>query len=93
MFIYNSLGSIDENALENLSLVANLTKSIHIRSSNAEEVDFEDFAFYMPSFLWVVRDFALELSDTRGEEISSKEYLRGFTCRGQGSFRSSRTEK
>ena len=84
MFIYNSLGSIDENALENLSLVANLTKSIHIRSSNAEEVDFEDFAFYMPSFLWVVRDFALELSDTRGEEISSKEYLEASLAEAKG---------
>lgn len=27
-FIYNSVGSIDENALQNLSLVANLTKHI-----------------------------------------------------------------
>lgn len=27
-FIYNSVGSIDENALQNLSLVVNLTKNI-----------------------------------------------------------------
>ena len=31
-FIYNSVGSIDENAIQNLSLVVNLTKHIHIRS-------------------------------------------------------------
>ena len=59
-FIYNSMGSIDEMALENLSLIIDLTKNIQIKSAmNEEEVDYEDFAFYMPSFLWVVRDFAL----------------------------------
>lgn len=31
-FIYNSQGSIDENALSNLSLVINLTKHIHLKS-------------------------------------------------------------
>ncbi|MBK8156976.1 MAG: hypothetical protein IPK55_13820 [Streptococcus sp.] len=29
-FLYNSVGSIDENALQNLSLVINLTKHIQI---------------------------------------------------------------
>ena len=28
-----------------------------------------------PSFLWVVRDFALKLEDRNGNEISSKKYL------------------
>jgi len=32
-FLYNSVGSIDENALQNLSLVINLTKHIQIKSS------------------------------------------------------------
>jgi hypothetical protein len=31
-FIYNSIGSIDENAIQNLSLIVNLTKNIHIKS-------------------------------------------------------------
>lgn len=31
-FIYNSTGSIDENALQNLSLVVNLTRSIQLNS-------------------------------------------------------------
>ncbi len=31
-FIYNSVGSIDENALSNLSLVINLTKHIHLKA-------------------------------------------------------------
>lgn len=31
-FLYNSVGSIDENALSNLSLVINLTKHIHLKA-------------------------------------------------------------
>lgn len=60
LFIYNSVGSIDESALQNLSLVVNLTEHIHIKSQQ-EEVGCEDYAAYFPSFLWVVRDFILQL--------------------------------
>lgn len=75
VFIYNSVGSIDEEALQNLSLVVNLTKHIHIKSKQREETDSEDYAPYFPSFLWVVRDFALKLVDSDGEVLTSKEYL------------------
>ncbi|CAG9321625.1 unnamed protein product [Blepharisma stoltei] len=76
-FIYNSIGSIDENAIQNLSLVVNITKQIHIRSSQAqgEILDSEAYAKYFPSFLWVVRDFTLRLIDSEGRPISSREYL------------------
>ena len=33
-FLYNSVGSIDENALSNLSLVTNLTKHIQLKASS-----------------------------------------------------------
>ena len=62
-FVFNSMGAIDEQSLENLSLIINLTKNIQINSQNNEEVNFEDFSNYMPSFLWILRDFALELSN------------------------------
>lgn len=59
-FIYNSVGSIDESAISNLSLVVNLTKNIHLKSnSNSEETDTEEYANHFPSFMWVVRDFTL----------------------------------
>ena len=76
-FIYNSVGSIDENALQNLSLVINLTKHIQIKSSglNQDDVAPEEYAKYFPSFMWVVRDFTLQLVDQEGEQISPKEYL------------------
>lgn len=68
-FIYNSVGSIDENALQNLSLVVNLTKSIQISTHNSEEEedDPEELSSYFPSFYWVVRDFALQLVNSEGE--------------------------
>jgi len=53
------MGSIDEEALQNLSLVVDLTKHIHIKSQPTEEADFEDYAQYFPGFVWVVRDFSL----------------------------------
>lgn len=74
MFIYNSIGTIDENAISNLSLVVNLTKHIHVKSKN-EDLDNEEYANYFPSFLWVLRDFTLQLVDHDGEEISSTKYL------------------
>lgn len=74
-FIYNSVGSIDENAIQNLSLVVNLTKHIQIKSNGNEDMDSEDYSNYFPSFFWVIRDFSLQLVDQEGEAISSKEYL------------------
>lgn len=41
-FIYNSVGSIDETAVQNLSLVVNLTKHIQVKSNNKSYDDEED---------------------------------------------------
>lgn len=40
-FVFNSVGAIDENCLETLSLIINLTKHIQFKT-NSEEFD-EDF--------------------------------------------------
>lgn len=53
-FVYNSMGSIDENALSNLSFVTNISQ--HIRAKNNSE---ENLIEHMPKFVWVVRDFSL----------------------------------
>ena len=73
-FIYNSVGSIDETALQNLSLIVNLAKEIQIKSKNSN-TDENELAQYFPSFLWVVRDFALRLIDLNGNNITPKEYF------------------
>lgn len=72
-FIYNSVGSLDEAALSNLSLIVNLTKQLQVRSAGQQDAD--EMSQYFPSLLWVLRDFALQLIDKSGNEISPKDYL------------------
>jgi len=75
-FIYNSVGSIDETALQNLNLVVSITKDIHIKAQmKSEDVDPEEYSKYFPSFMWVVRDFTLQLIDDQGDAITAKEYF------------------
>lgn len=74
-FIYNSLGSIDENAIQSLSFVINLSKHVHIKSTQGSSIsnsDPEDLANLFPSFLWVLRDFSLQLVDENEEQITPK---------------------
>ena len=70
LFIYNSMKNIDESAIENLALVLNFAKKIQ---SKYNEIN--DYANNFPSFLWVLRDFALELIDNQGNNVTTKQYL------------------
>lgn len=74
LLIYNSVGSIDENVLNNLSLVVNLSKSLQIKNDQRPE-DPDELAEYFPAFLWILRDFALRLIDQDGNQMTSKQYL------------------
>jgi hypothetical protein len=73
-FIYNSLGAIDEQAIEDLSLVCKLTQHIHVKSQQ-NSTSPEQYAQYFPKFIWALRDFSLKLVDKNGENMSSDEYL------------------
>ena len=80
-FVYNSVGSIEEGALNSLSLIANLTQHIRVRGGGGggdgapREEDGSEFASHFPAFLWLVRDFALQLAAPDGRPITPKEYL------------------
>lgn len=56
--IYNSVGSIDEKALESLSLVINLAEMLHKENN---EYDAQELINCFPSFMWLIRDFSLRL--------------------------------
>lgn len=74
-FVYNSIGSIDEIAIQSLSFVINLSKHIHLKSTQGSTVgdtDQEDLANLFPSFLWILRDFSLQLVDENEEQITPK---------------------
>ena len=72
-FIYNSFGAIDENAINNLSLAAKLSKNIAVRAGKGVSED-EIIANFTPKFLWLLRDFVLELKEN-GHMITENEYL------------------
>ena len=72
------MGSIDENALNALSLVVELTKHIKTKSekdAGGEPETGAEFANFFPSFLWVIRDFTLQLVDENGNSFAPKTYL------------------
>lgn len=75
-FIYNSMGVIDEVAIDELHLVLNLSKHIHAGAGPGSGLDESamELAKYFPSFMWVLRDFHVSM-DKRGEAMSSKDYL------------------
>lgn len=75
-FIYNSMGTIDENALQNLSLIVNLSNQLQSANrKDGAEGDIDEMSKYFPSFLWVVRDFSLKLIDQQNNAITSKQYF------------------
>ena len=74
-FVYNSMGSIDENALQSLNFVTNISKLITVRTQEDESPDDPSLVDYMPKFMWTVRDFSLQLINDQNEEIQPKEYL------------------
>ncbi|CDW74480.1 guanylate-binding n-terminal domain containing protein [Stylonychia lemnae] len=76
-FVFNCMNAIDENALEALSLVCNLSKHIHVNSkpSNLSDDQGANMARYFPQFMWVIRDFALQMVDDNDNEINPKQYL------------------
>lgn len=73
MFVYNQMGGIDEAALDRLSLVTEMTKHIRVRASQ-DKSSVAELGQYSPIFLWLLRDFYLELSED-GRRITPREYL------------------
>ncbi|XP_026062956.1 guanylate-binding protein 2-like [Carassius auratus] len=77
--VYNSRGTIDNTALENLHYVTELSEQINIRSplsipDGAAEGDDCHFVRFFPSFIWVLRDFTLKL-EADGKKMTEDEYL------------------
>lgn len=74
LFLLNSYGTIDENSINNLSFILNLSQSIKL-SKEEDKVNHEELAKYFPSLIWILRDFSLKLEDEEGNTMTSKQYL------------------
>lgn len=62
------MGSIDEKAVQSLSLIINLSKLLQ----KGNEKDRQNILDCFPSFLWLVRDFSLRLVDSNNYPISPR---------------------
>nr|XP_046198039.1 guanylate-binding protein 1-like isoform X1 [Oncorhynchus gorbuscha] len=74
--VYNSRGTIDNDAVEKLQYVNELTEMIKVKSSTVDEEEGEGTQFmqFFPNFVWTVRDFTLQL-EIDGREITPDDYL------------------
>ncbi|KAI4893111.1 hypothetical protein NFI96_020637 [Prochilodus magdalenae] len=73
--VYNSLGVIDNNAVEKLHYVTELTENIRVKAHRSRhDDDSTEFMRVFPSFIWTVRDFTLILEKS-GKPITADEYL------------------
>uniref|UniRef100_A0A8C0XMI8 GB1/RHD3-type G domain-containing protein n=1 Tax=Castor canadensis TaxID=51338 RepID=A0A8C0XMI8_CASCN len=75
-FVYNSMGTINHQALEQLHYVTELTQLTRAKCSpKSDEVeDSAEFVSFFPDFVCAVRDFTLELK-LDGHDITEDEYL------------------
>lgn len=63
-FVYNSTGRIDDSSLSALTTVTHVTSEMR-----------EEDATQLPGFLWVLRDFALQLQNRDGQEVDPNAYM------------------
>uniref|UniRef100_A0A8D0VWL3 Guanylate binding protein 1, interferon-inducible n=1 Tax=Sus scrofa TaxID=9823 RepID=A0A8D0VWL3_PIG len=83
--IYNSVGTISQQAMDQLHYVTELTDCIRAKSSSGrhEVKDSADFVSFFPDFVWTLRDFSLEL-EAKSEPIIADEYLENSLKLRQG---------
>ncbi|CAI5781041.1 guanylate-binding protein 1-like [Podarcis lilfordi] len=76
--VYNSFGAIDQQAMDQLHYVTELTERIKAKSSpggGSEGLeDSAEFVRFFPSFVWALRDFTLQL-ELNGRPVTEDEYL------------------
>lgn len=73
--VYNSMGPIDEGALETLSLVLRISDQLRINAQDESTATADALAPFMPQFRWILRDFSLRLVDGQGGAMSTDEYF------------------
>ncbi|XP_053326501.1 guanylate-binding protein 1-like [Spea bombifrons] len=71
--VYNSLGTINQDAIEKLQFVKQITELIKVKSEENDDEEAE-LSRHFPTFIWAVRDFSLKL-ELEGEAITEDEYL------------------
>ncbi|XP_072889745.1 guanylate-binding protein 1-like [Hemitrygon akajei] len=73
ILIYNGKSQIDQQSLQDLHFVTELSKRIQMKSQ-PDACDSWDFVRFFPEFVWVIRDLTLDLN-ADGKNASPNEYL------------------
>ncbi|KAM5151685.1 guanylate-binding protein 7-like [Mantella aurantiaca] len=71
--VYNSMGTINQDALNKLKMVGDITEIIKLKKDNTVDNEL-NFSVFFPIFIWAVRDFTVELK-IDGETVSADGYL------------------
>ncbi|XP_076789437.1 guanylate-binding protein 1-like isoform X2 [Arvicanthis niloticus] len=76
-FVYNSMGAINQQAMDQLHYVTELTDRIRARSSPDQYDVVEnsaEFVSFFPDFVWTLRDMTLKM-EVDGLSVTADEYL------------------
>ncbi|XP_072889748.1 guanylate-binding protein 1-like [Hemitrygon akajei] len=73
ILIYNGKKQIDQQSLQDLHYVTELSKRIQMRSQ-PDACDSWDFVRFFPEFVWLIRDLTLDLN-IDGKDLTPNEYL------------------
>lgn len=89
LFLFNSKGSITETAISQLSLTTTLSKNIALSTNKKSAEHNEDaLANFTPKFIWVLRDFVLELHNNMNPTQYLENALRDQTANSKNNEQS-----
>ncbi|XP_063285111.1 guanylate-binding protein 1-like [Pelobates fuscus] len=71
--VYNSMGTINQDAIDKLHFVKQIADLIKVKSKDNDDEE-ADFSRHFPIFIWAVRDFNLKL-EIDGKLVTEDEYL------------------
>ena len=75
IFVYNSIGTIDEKSVNKLTLASYLSSILTMRANDDDPRTREKLASMAPKFIWLLRDFHLELRRPDNTPMTAKQYL------------------
>jgi len=55
-----------------MALISKLAQNIQVGEGEADSLT---LSYYTPRYLWILRDFTLEIRDPKGNRITEAEYL------------------
>ncbi|KAL4464604.1 hypothetical protein ABPG72_019060 [Tetrahymena utriculariae] len=73
LFVYNSVGAIDDKSIQELQLTTQISRSIQVTNDVSQNDKL--ISQYTPKFIWLLRDFVLEVVDSNGQQVSPNQYL------------------